>query len=67
DTHMAQQNYTDMSESDLIKTLGEKRAALREFRFNIAGTKTRDVKEGRNLRKDVARILTALHQRDRAY
>ncbi|MEX0930101.1 MAG: 50S ribosomal protein L29 [Candidatus Paceibacterota bacterium] len=56
------QNYTDMSGSDLVKTLAEKRKDLREFRFNIAGTKTRDVKEGRNLRKDIARIHTALNR-----
>lgn len=56
-------NYTDMSESELIKTLNEKRKELREFRFNIAGTKTRNVKEGSNLRKDIARILTTLNKR----
>ncbi|MEX0673047.1 MAG: 50S ribosomal protein L29 [Candidatus Paceibacterota bacterium] len=60
---MSQQNYTDMAESELGKALNEKRKELREFRFNIAGTKTRDVKEGRNLRKDIARILTELNQR----
>lgn len=46
---------------DLIAMLAEKRAALRSFRFNIAGAKVKNVKEGRNLRKDVARILTELN------
>lgn len=43
---------------ELGKLLVEKREALRAFRFGIAGTKTRNVKEGKNLRKEIARILT---------
>ena len=43
---------------DLKKLLVEKKEALRAFRFAIAGTKTRNVKEGKNLRKEIARILT---------
>lgn len=50
-------------EKDLMKTLGEKRAALRDFRFGIAGSKIRNMKEGRALRKDIARILTEINQR----
>lgn len=36
---------------------------LREFRFNIAGSKTRDVREGRNLKRNIARRLTELNAR----
>jgi ribosomal protein L29 len=43
---------------DLKKMLAEKRKALQSFRFNIAGSKARNVKEGRNLRKEIARIMT---------
>ena len=46
------------SDTDLGKLLVEKREALRAFRFGIAGTKTRNVKEGKNLRKEIARIMT---------
>ena len=46
------------SDTELGKLLVEKREALRSFRFSIAGTKTRNVKEGKNLRKEIARILT---------
>lgn len=44
---------------DLKTLLGEKRKALQEFRFNLAGSKLKNLREGRNLRKDIARILTA--------
>lgn len=46
--------------ADLEKELREKREALRAFRFGIAGSKVKNMKEGRDLRKDIARILTAL-------
>ena len=48
---------------DLLKLLSQKREALRAFRFDIAGTKIRNVKTGRNLRKEIARILTHLRAR----
>lgn len=51
------------SDKDLHKLLVEKREALRNFRFGIAGTKTRNVKEGRGLKKEIARVLTELNVR----
>jgi ribosomal protein L29 len=50
-------------ETDLQKALLEKRQALRGFRFGIAGSKTRDVREGRNARREIARLLTELAKR----
>ena len=52
------------NDEDLKKAVSEKRAALRMFRFGGAGSRTRNVREGRNLRKDIARLLTELHARD---
>ena len=46
------------SDIELRKLLVEKREALRAFRFGVAGTKARNVKKGKNLRKEIARILT---------
>lgn len=48
------------TEKELKDLLAEKRAALRVFRFSVAGSKTRNVKEGMALRKEIARILTSL-------
>ncbi len=46
---------------DLKSMLSEKKVALRNFRFGIAGSKSRNVKEGKNLRKEIARIMTVLN------
>lgn len=44
--------------AELDKLLKEKREALRKFRFELAGSKTKDIKEGKNLRRDIAQIMT---------
>lgn len=48
---------------DLHKEVAAKREALRTFRFGEAGTRTRNVKEGHNLRKEIARLLTEINSR----
>lgn len=58
--------YTGKKREDLIKALYEKRTALRDFRFGLAGSKTRNVKEGFNLKKEIARIMTELSSVRRA-
>ncbi len=42
------------------KLLAEKKQALQQFRFNMQGSKVKNVREGRNMKKDIARINTAL-------
>lgn len=57
------QHMTDFrtkSEVELKKELAHKLEALRNFRFNVAGSKTRNMRDGRNIRKEIARILTEL-------
>jgi len=51
------------TEKDLLKELKDKREDLRKFRFNISGSKTRDVKYGSKIKKEIARILTELSAR----
>ena len=48
---------------DLQKEIASKREALRAFRFGGAGSRSRNVREGRNLRKEIARLLTELNSR----
>ena len=55
--------HKEKNNKDLIKALNEKREMLRKFRFGISGSKTRDVKVGKNARKEVAQILTELNSR----
>jgi ribosomal protein L29 len=56
-------NLKDMKTEDILKEVMEKREALRAFRFGEAGTRTRNVREGRTLRKDIARLLTEVRAR----
>lgn len=49
---------------ELQKLLAEKREGLRSFRFGITGSGTRNVKDGRNSKRDIARILTELRKRE---
>ncbi|MCK4386757.1 MAG: 50S ribosomal protein L29 [Candidatus Pacebacteria bacterium] len=51
------------TEKDLNKMLSDKRAELREFRFGLSGSKTTNVKKGRGLKKEIARVLTELNNR----
>lgn len=58
---------SDLSTQDvaeLQKLIAEKREALRAFRFVGAGSRTRNVREGRNLRREIAQILTELRARE---
>ncbi|MBU1046762.1 50S ribosomal protein L29 [Patescibacteria group bacterium] len=48
---------------DLDKSLADARNGLREFRFGLSGSKTKDIKKGRALRKETARVLTELNSR----
>lgn len=58
---MKPKEITTKTPADLSKMLGEKREALRVFRFGGAGAKTKNVREGRAIRKDIARIMTSLN------
>ncbi len=48
---------------ELTKLLGEKREGLRSFRFGTTGAGAKNVKEGANLRREIARIMTELSSR----
>ena len=39
--------------------IAEARKKLRQFRFQGAGSRAKNVHEGRNLRREIARLLTA--------
>ena len=52
-----------LSDKELEKLIEEKRAAVRQFRFDVTGSKVKNIKEGSNARKDVARLLTEVAAR----
>lgn len=55
--------HKDKTIETLQSELSEKRAALQSFRFGGAGSRSRNVREGRTIRKEIARILTELNAR----
>ena len=55
--------HKNKTEKEIGKLINEKREALRSFRFAISGSKTRNLREGRNTRKDIARLMTELSDR----
>lgn len=57
-------DFSKQSNEELLRAAAEKREALRTFRFGGAGGRARNTREGRNLRKEVARILTELRKRE---
>lgn len=53
------------SDKDLEKAVLEKREVLRGARFNTAGSKVKNVREQRNTKREIARILTELTLRQK--
>lgn len=51
------------SDTDLSKLLTERCVTLSAFRFAVAGGKTKNVREGRATRREIARIITLLRER----
>jgi ribosomal protein L29 len=58
---MKMKEITNKTAADLTKMLDDKREALRVVRFGSAGAKNKNVKEAMAIRKDIARIMTALN------
>lgn len=52
------------TEQNLKKMLADKRENLRVFRFEGEGSRRRNVREARNLRREIAQILTELRARE---
>lgn len=48
------------SKIELQKILQDNRERLRQFRFDLASGKVKDIREIRKIKKDIARILTLL-------
>ncbi len=48
----------EKTEIELKSLLSDKREALRKFRFDMAHGKVKNTKEAREVKKDIARILT---------
>ncbi len=51
------------NDAELQKLLRETRKVSTDFRFEVSGSKTRNTKEGKNTRRNIARILTEMRMR----
>lgn len=49
--------------AELSTFVSEKKEALRTFRFGVTGSKVKNVKEGKSIRKEIAQALTVLNSR----
>ena len=53
---MSKLDLKNKSREELGKLLSDKNEALRNFRFALSGSKQKNVREGRNLGRDIARL-----------
>ena len=60
---MKMQDFKNKTEAELKTLLAEKHEALRVFRFGMSGGKIKNIKEGMNAKKDIARIMTEMNAR----
>ncbi|MFZ2038477.1 MAG: 50S ribosomal protein L29 [Minisyncoccia bacterium] len=58
-------DYKNKSKAELQKLIAEKKEGLLKFRFGIAGSKIKNMREGRVLRRDIARLETELPLADK--
>ena len=52
----------EKNSEELKKLLAEKREAVRKLRFEVAAKQTKNIRDIRNNKKDVAKILTILKE-----
>lgn len=53
-------NYNEKGAGELTKELAKKREELRTLRFSAAGARAKDTNAKAKVRKEIARIMTAL-------
>lgn len=51
-------DFKTKTTEELHRLVSENRQKLQAFRFSMAGSKTKNVKAGRNLRREIAKALT---------
>ncbi|MCF7865512.1 MAG: 50S ribosomal protein L29 [Candidatus Pacebacteria bacterium] len=60
---MKESSFTKLaakSQKELIKLLAEKKDSLQSFRLGNTRSKTKNVKEGRTTRKEIAQIMSII-------
>jgi large subunit ribosomal protein L29 len=62
---MKAQDFNKKTKEDLNHALKEKREKLFQLKFDLASGKIKNVREIRQVKKDIARILTFLKKQDK--
>ncbi len=52
--------FSRLPKQELQRNLSEKREKLRQLRFDLASGKIKNVREIREIRRDIARVITIL-------
>lgn len=60
--YMKIREIREKTREELMLLVGERREALRTVRFNIASREAKNHQEHRAIRREIARILTILHE-----
>lgn len=63
---MKKNTFKENNRAELEKILADSRERLRQFRFKSGEGKTKNVKEGREIKRGIARVLTELNLVDRS-
>ena len=58
-------DFLRLSEKELYRILLDKKEKTRQFKFDISAGKLKNVREVRETRRDIARILTILTSRSK--
>ena len=58
-------DFLRLSEKELSRILSDKKEKTRQFKFDISAGKLKNVREVRETRRDIARILTILTSRSK--
>ena len=57
--------FSRLPKQELQRNLSEKRERLRQLRFDLASGKVKNVREIREIRRDIARIMTILKKKNK--
>ncbi len=53
------------NKAEILKSIEEKKVSLSGFKFGTATNKTKNVKAGKNLRKEIAQMLTVVKEMEK--
>lgn len=60
---MKKENYKTLKDEELKTVLANERKELLKLRFDIAGSRGKNTKAIKNIKKNIARILTETNER----